>query len=48
MNKGTIGLNAGTICNLLLDEEEEIIEECLDIKEENLNYKIIKKRTIRN
>ena len=29
--------------SLLLDEEEEIIEECLDIKEENLNYKIIKK-----
>ena len=29
--------------SLLLDEEEEIIEDCLDIKEENLNYKIIKK-----
>ena len=27
--------------SLLLDEEEEIIEECLDIKEEKLEYKIM-------
>lgn len=32
--------------SLLIDEEDEIIEECFDIKEENINYKINKKINI--